>query len=310
MAHKHISFIFAALMVWILSSCNDEVFIPRKDLPDVSEITLDGNGDSWSMVCSKKGLDHIYINGESSSVDNQYLTYYGSNGNIVNHECPASEISSIEYYTPLLSYSIGFYGNMINVICHYNITSETNITVMLDYDYGVSKMIHISLTEGKQYRLNSWVPTGKPILDENFEKVTHRASFTNNSNLTQNFELNPLFDSKCTDQVIPVDFWAIGLTVKLPMPTFTGKEWVWHEYKDISLGNERTFSPLTFYNDKLTIDVPANKKATVIYTLYYSRMTHHGVLHFYNPVDMHEFQEDITWTAVYATSYDYNVEYE
>lgn len=310
MKSRNVSYLLTLLIALIVSSCNNDIFIESEDLPDITDIALDGNGDRWSSSFSRKGLSRIYVNRYSSSDDFRYFTYYGIKGGEVDADCPASELESIVYHTPLLEYSIGLNGSMIYISCQYNILSETTVMIDLEYDYGMTKTIKVTFTEGERIQLISWPPDGKVTLDEDFEKVTYRRSLTNNGSITQKLEITPFLDSRCSDLVMPEDSWAYGLILNLPMPTFTGKEWVWHEYADIRLGERRTFSPITYFDDKVVVDVPANTKAMVTYTLNYSRLTQKGYLRFYNPVEKYDFEEEVTWTSIYATSYEYTVDYE
>ena len=309
MTLRHSSYLLIPFIAFFLTACNHEIFIENDGLPDITDIILDGNGDEWSAIFSRKGLSHVYVNRFSSSV-NEYLTYYAIDGGTVDDKCPFSELRNIVYHSPLLEYSIEFYGNTIYVSCLYNISSEENVTISLDYDHGIDKAIHITMTEGKHIELVSWSAEDEATLNENFEKITHKKTLNNKGPIAQKFEIKPFLDSKCSDVVTPDNAWACGLCFNLYMPVFTGREWLWQDFEDIRIGERRTFSPLSYYGDTLVVEVPANKKATVTYTLYYSRLTQYGSLCFYNPVEEREFWEDVTWTSIYATSYDYTVEYE
>ena len=220
MTLRHISYLLILLGAFVLTACNNEIFIESENLPDITDITLDGNGDVWSSAFSRKGLTGVYINPEDSSDDAKYLTYYGVNGNVVDASCPFSELKDIQYYTPFRYYSIGFYGGMIYITCHYNVLPEKSVRVYLEYDYGMTKLINVTMTEGNSIERGPWMTDGEPDLDWDFEKIPHRRSFTNNSSLTQNFQLDPFADSRCSDQVIPKDSWAVGLTFDMHMPTY------------------------------------------------------------------------------------------
>ncbi|MDE6547475.1 MAG: hypothetical protein K2L22_00625 [Muribaculaceae bacterium] len=305
-----ISYLLTLLIALIVSSCNNDIFIESENLPDTTDITLDGNGEQWSSAFSRKGLTRVYINPEDSTDDGKYLTYYGVNGDVVDSSCPFDELKDIQYYTPVRHYSIGFYGGMIYITCHYNVVPEKTVRIYLEYDYGMTKTINVTMTEGKPIEMGVWMPDGEPTLDWDFENIPHRRSFTNNSSLTQNLQLDPFEDSRCSDQVIPKDFWAVGLTFDMPMPTYIFQEWAWEEYEGIRLGERRSFPQTVYARDRLTVEVPPYTKATVTYTINYSRFTQTGTISLYNPVYESWYDEDVTWTAIYATSYDYTVDYE
>lgn len=310
MTRRNISYLFSIFVALLMTTCNNDIFIEIENLPDVTYITLDGNGGEWSSAFSRKRLTRIYVNPEDSSDEGQYLTYYGVNGDVVDDSCPLDGLKDIQYDTPVRHYSIGFYGGMMYITCHYNFVPEKTVKVFLEYDYGMTKVINVTMTEGKPIELGFWMPEGEPDLDGDFEKIPHRTSYTNNSSLTQKLQLDPFSDARCSDQVIPKDSWAVGLTFAMPMPVYSFQEWAWEEYECIRLGERRSFPQTVYEQDRLTVDVPPYTKATVTYTINYSRFTQMGTISLYNSVDKSWYDEDVIWTAVYATSYDYTVGYE
>lgn len=131
-------FLCVSFVAFMLTACNNDIFVESENLPDVSYITLDGNGEVWSSAFSRKGLTRIYVNPEDSSDDGRYLTYYGVNGDVVDASCPFDELRDIQYDTPVRHYSISFYGGMIYITCHYNLFSEKWTAVYAtSYDYTV-----------------------------------------------------------------------------------------------------------------------------------------------------------------------------
>ena len=155
-----------------------------------------------------------------------------------------------------------------------------------------------------------WETSGSLKLEEDFSQSVHATSMTNNSSITQKLELNPFLDSKCSDMVMPAENWASGATVDIPMLTYDGSEWTWEEYKDIELGKRRDFTPSRYWDNKIVVEVPPYKKAKVSYKLNYTRATQDGVIIFSNSVAEQTYDVPATWTSVYATSYEYSVEYE
>ena len=103
------------------------------------------------------------------------------------------------YHTPLLEYSIGFNGNMIYIDSQYNVSSETTVVFDLEHDYGMTKTINVKLTEGEQLQFVFCQPKGEPTIEENFEKLTHTRSLTNNGPIAQKLEIMPFLDSRCSD---------------------------------------------------------------------------------------------------------------
>ena len=310
---KSILKILPILILFALQACNDDVFIEDSGIRDLSgrpssaRITLDGNGEEWTALFSRKGLKRICVDHMSGSMD---LVYYGADG-IVDKDCPPSDLEAILYDTPLRYFSINFSEKMIYIRCYFNTLSETSFTLALEYDDGKKTSIDVTITPGEPYRFIMDVLSGSEIIEENVEQMTHRTIFANNTSISQKLEVYPYRDSYCSDVVIPADEWAEGIVLNdMRMPTFSGKEWMWYHYDDICLGTTRTFAPELYDDEKFVVEVPANTVATVTYTLHYSRYIHEGYVMLYNPIDDHTIEEDVCWNSVYPVDYDYTVEFE
>ena len=293
----------------IATACNDEIFVDRSDLPEITDIVIEGDGGQWSSVFSRKGLERISI--DYAANDKEYVRYYGTGGGEVGPDCPPSELESIVYENPRTSYSVGFGKEMIEISSSYNASPYETFTVRLEYDYGTVKYMNVTITEGKELELFSWESAGELELSENVMTSTHSMGLVNNSHLTQKLEVFPyLYFLKCSDVAIPADRWAQGMEVDIPMLAFDGKIWEWHEYDDIRLGERRDFSPSRYCDEKIVVEVPAYTSAKVHCRLNYTRATQDGFLSFFNSVSEQVYKVPVNWISTYATSYEYAVEYE
>lgn len=308
MTRKNLTYIIALLAVVINTSCNSDLFIDDIDLPYMTEVTIEGDGGQWSTSLSRKGLSNISI--DYSANDSEYVRYYGMDGSEVDVDCPASDLGNIVYENPKTYYSVGFLGDMIYITSYYNATSFESFTIRFDYDYGVTKYINVTLTEGEKLQQRSWNPNGDLKLEENIHTSTHTITMNNKSSLTQKIIIYPFRDSRCSDIVMPSDYWAEGLVVDLPMLAYNGKNWEWQEYKDITLGKRRDFTLEQTFGNEITVEVPAYTTVKVSLRLNYTRATEEGTISFFNSVDKRDFETPVTWKSVYATSYEYKVEYE
>ena len=307
---KRISSIIIVLMMLALltSACNGDIFIDAEDLPDVTALVIEGDGGQWSSAFSRKGLVRIHLDSD----EKEFVTYYGRDGKTVDADCPPSELESIVYETPKRYYTIGFEGDMVYITSYYNASYAVSVMLSFDYEYGATKVIHLTLTEGERLEMVSWTLSGPMKLEENFGKSTHVASFTNNGPLAQQFGIMPFLQSNCSRETMPSDFWAHGLILDMPVPVynFDDGKWEWREYENIMLGDRMDGFIPEYFGHKLMVDVPANTTVKVSYTLNYSRAIQKGVLQFYNAAAKQNFETTVTWTSVYAVSYDYTVEYE
>lgn len=297
-----------AMMVLLLCACNNDIFIVTDDLEDDTHVLLEGDGGEWSAAYSRHGLKRIIF--DYSYGYDEYLTYYDVKGNPVEADIDPLILKSIVYENPLRHYSIVFDGDMIYITSHYNASSADSFDLRLVYDSGTTKSINVQVEEGAQVEMTFWKHSGDLIINENIEHESRRTSLTNNSSLVQKLEIMPYLDARCSDVVSPAGQWAFGLYLTMPMLAYHNNDWVWIVYDDIRLGHKRNFVPSWSADDKIVVEVPPYKKAIVTYTLNYSLAKEDGMLQLHFPGDDRFYEEEVTWTSIYATGYDYEVEYE
>lgn len=305
---KQLIIILLSISAIGFTGCNNDIFIESSQLPDETYITLDGNGDEWSVPLPRYGLKRVYLDGVPDA--DKYLKYYNIKSGLTDSYCPPSELNDIIFENPVKYYSVTLSGNMLYISCSYNVSDEDNITLRLEYDYGVSKTIHFTLTTGgKMELLFPWYEE-EPVIEENFEEIIHVDRFTNNGPVAQQIEIMPYLQSQCSHVVNPEDSWATDLVVDMPLLSYSGNKWELKDFKEIRLGDQQIFSPSDYFSQKITVDVPPYTKATVTYALRYSRATQHGNLFFYNSVSRQEWKTNFSCTSIYATVCDYSVSYE
>ncbi len=306
---RYIGEILSLLMGVVLVGCNDEVFIDAEPLPDSSEITIEGDGGSWSTIIPRDGLIKVSMSNPYRDTKG-YVTYYDKNSDPVAPDCPISDLAGIEFENPAQRYHISLWGKKLEINSYYNSYPPDVIILTLEYDYGTTKEIRINFTEGKPLEFFPWYE-GEMTVEENIEEFTHRTSFTNNSSLTQKFEVYPYINCNCSHEVIPAEPWANKFKIdSMALPCFTGDWWELSEMPDIYLGDRKVFSPSRYVHEHITVDVPPYKKAVVYYTLHYSRASQLGKFFIYNEVEDRQFELGFTSKATYATHYEYTVEIE
>lgn len=308
MTKKRILYIFSILLCVFTSACNNDIFVDVSDLPDVTDVSISGNGAQWSTVLPRNGLTGIRIN--YSTDEQEYVRYYNKNRQETDADCPASELGSIVYENPKTFYSIGFSGDMIYINSNYNAALYTEFSIQLDYGSYTTKTVNVIITQGEKLRYLYSIPKGELKLDENFGVNTRVTSLSNKSSLTQKLEIMPFLESKCSDMVTPEESWAKKLILDMPMLAFNGEGWDYKVYKDIVLGDLRYFTPSQYFDKKITVDVPANTKAKVTYTLHYTQAVQNGTISLYNSVIDRTFEVPVKWTSVYATNFEYTLDYE
>lgn len=310
MTFKSIHCLIASCILMILSACDNEIFIDEDNLGPVTDITLDQADNRWGSYYRTKGLTRIFLNPEDSSIDHNYITYYAVDGTATNSPCPADELARIDFKSPLLHYSINLEGRMMVITYYYNISTEKTARICFDYDNGVTKIINLTLAAGQPIQLIFATPSGDPEISEYPDKTSRTTTLINTGRSSKTFSLDPFAESESSVQVIPADSWAVGLTFNMALPAFTGHEWEWTEFKDITLGSQQTLTPHYYNSEKISVELPPNSQAKVTITLTYSTYTRQGTLELLNPVNKDLFEEEIVWTSVYPTKYDYTINYE
>lgn len=291
----------------IAAGCNGDIFLERNELPEYSEVSINGDGGQWSTTFSRKGLTKISL--DCNYDDRKYVTYYSSKG-ITDADCPPSELESIVFENPARLHSIGFSGEMLHICSNYNALDTARATLHLEYDYGVTRDMYITISAGDPLQITMATPDRQMTIEEDFEQGFHRKSLVNNSNITQKLTIMPYLSSQCSDMVEPSEEWIDGHSIEKAVPAYDGKEWTLREFNNLTLARRRTFAPSRYATEEFSIDVPANKKATVEYVLHYSRATQKGNIWCYNAKSEQQIMVPFTAISIYATSYEYKVNYE
>lgn len=291
----------------IAAGCNEDIFLDRNELPEYSEVCIDGDGGQWSTAFSRKGLSKISL--DCNYQDREYITYYSSKGT-TDAGCPPSELESIIFENPARLHSIGFSGDMLYISSQYNALDTTRATLYLEYDYGVTKGINITVSAGEPLQIVTATYDGSMTIEENFEQGYHSRSLVNNSNITQKLTIMPYLSSSCGNIVEPSSEWMNGRSIDMAVPAYNGKEWTLREYNNFTLARRLTFAPSSYATEEFSIDVPAHTKAKVEYVLHYSRATQSGNILCYNRQSEQQIMLPFTATSIYATSYEYKYKYE
>lgn len=306
-SEKIYNILVAVACTFTTISCNRDVFIDSGDLPTHTEASVEGDGGEWSAVYSRKGLIRVYI--DCSDSEKQYITCYGEHGE-VDPDSEASKIKEINFENPVRWYSFGFIDSMIYFRSIYNASSSYKVRLFLEYEGGVTKQITLSLTEGTPLKTVYYFYIGNMEIEEDIDQITRRTGFVNNSSLPQRLEIMPFSEANCSDEIQALDQWANGLELTLPMLVYDGSQWQLKEFDNIRIGERRSFLTEEYDDTKISVTVPPNTTARVTYTLHYSRNRTRGEISFYNAETDYTYKTEVLWTAVYATRFNYKVDFE
>ena len=209
---KHTVITFLSVLFLLLATgCNSEIFTENKNLRDITQVTIEGDGGQWSTPFSREGLMNIYFNFDAQDVD--YARYYSVNGEEVDATHPPLELEFVQVDSPIRMYNFGFNGDMMYVSSSYNASSAKDWIIQLEYEDGTMKTIRITITAGEPLQFGHGFCTGNINLEEDVQvgTPTHTLRFANNSPLAQKLEVKPYLDARCGHMVSSEESWAQGL---------------------------------------------------------------------------------------------------
>lgn len=290
-----------------LSGCNGDIFVDSEVLPEISKITIEGDGGEWSTPISRKGLVRMYIKVDYD--EEKYVNYFDVNNKITDETCPASDLENIIYENPIRYYSISFYGDMLYISSWYNAAEEKHFGVYLEYDYGV-KQIDVTVSKGTPLQFLYQIPTSQEIeVEEDIETISHSISFSNGSSITQFFNVYPYAETSATCMIKTDAEWANGLMSEQLVPIYHF-EWMWTNMTDCVIGKSFSFLPEQLLDFYFIISVQPGQKATVNYDMHYSKATDASTLVYYNTVSDVQYEVPVETTCVCPSVYDHKVIFE
>ncbi len=306
--HQYFLSVVSILCIILFVGCNNDIFVDKSELPEITYVQLDSDDDSVSLIIPVDGLQHVRIDNISSA--DTSLKYYDANGHEIPAYSPFSEIYEILFDNVLCSYALAFSGDYMYFRNYYNCTGkESHFVVRLEYEYG-DKVIDFCMAAGKKLEVLM------AQYDSDFERTSYveekHQTFTvvNDSPLAQRCECYPYKDAYATALIEPKEAWAKYIELEMPLPILLGDEW-WLQDGDFYVTCNEPFNYPCAQNDKLVmIEVPAHSKVKITLTVTYGKVFATGVIEFVNPVENYLLPTDFTCTAIYPLSYDIQVENE
>ena len=252
-----------ALIILILSlyvtSCNSDIFIDKNmEMPDNLVINLEGDGGYESVEYQPRRLLHIYINLFEAE---KMFTFYNKEGEVVTDDCPADEISYIQYNDPFCEFSVGFSGNTISFSCLQNCTgSALTVPLVLEYDYAV-KNITVTVQPGMPMSLFLWDYDDAYTVEENVDTRTFTGTYNNSTNDPVIVYVEPTFQITLNDE----------------------EEWSLRDIGTITLGRYINYDAVSS-NARVPVTVPAQSSVRINVQVFFDAATFTGNMQFISPV--------------------------
>lgn len=298
----------SALAVVFLMGCNSDIFMEDPHIPDIRDVSIKGDGGEWQCAVPMRGLQGLSV--DYPSQDKEYVNYYYEGGGTDFMKPPNAKIIGFSYYSPLSFYSVGLDDQMLYVRSEYSSVTQA-FTVRLNYDDGLAGYIHVTLQQGKPLEFLYERPMDELSVNTEETPETFTDSFVNNTFLAQKMEIYPYMTNRSFLRVTPAENWAKGIAVSLNVPHFDGSGWELEFKEDVVLGQIYEFTPHEAYIDeKIAIEVPPGKKASVRHSVTYQRGRQNVALVFHNQVDGRDWEVECEAVARYPVSYEYEVHYE
>lgn len=295
---------FLFLSLFIFLSCNNEIFIDGPELPEETNVTVQGDGGEEVFTIPLKGLENISLDIISGS--NLYCTYYNHSGEIIESDSPASELSKIVYDKGYIKFQLLKENNRLVFNSIANAGSTTDWTFRLKYDYCV-RFINIKVLEGQPLVLVKTEFDSPLNIEEKIETKTSY-SFTNPGPIPQILEIQPFLQENAIvylDAKLP--FANQGLN--MPVPIMKDGEWSLQEVEGIRPG----VPFLTSFPEKMikvTVQIPAESKVRVYHDIYYSRASVNGKFLFRSSATGWENEVTFNVMSTYPTGYNIRIENE
>lgn len=295
---KYVPILF--LVACFVTSCNDDVFLDGHEMPDETNITLDGDGGEAEIGIQTKGLEWIGIDHYS---DDLGFKFYNREGEQVKEECPATELALIHYENRWKMYDMTIdNGRIVFHNIENSFGSTLSVTVRLRYDYTV-KFINIELLPGQESEVVN-ITYDPEIVTTTVPYKSYRTYRTyNESPSAQYMEIDPYAGAQSRGIVEPSEYWARIKNIKLTLPTNVDGTW--------RLGNEMEVTPnVTFIytpknlNAKEKVEIPPKSTTYIRTAVTMSRAKSRGTIEYVNPVSGRTFSTQFTCEVAEPTGYE------
>ncbi len=267
--------------VILLTSCNSGIFVDEP-LPDEGlSATVQGDGGVATFTIPVKDLNYISLDVFSENIYN--VEVYNNEGEVIDRNSPASEVSKIVYTTNLIKIEIHKNGGTLSFVSICN-AWDTNCdwNIRLEYSYG-ARFIHVTALPGKALEIQD-VYYSDDLLVWNDKTVTDKFKFINDGPLPQRYEVRPYLNQfGSIDLEMPNDIWANGMPLTMPVPMYVDGKWELVKKSGIKPGRDYTFEGPDRFT-KVDVEIPANSSVTIYTYILRSSAEGRGVVTFYNEI--------------------------
>lgn len=303
---KHIVLIL--LLALGVASCNSGVFVDEPPLSEeILTATIEADGGEAEFKIPVKGLESISV--DLFSEQEKYCTYYNAAGEPIDRKSPASEVSRIVFENDFMKFEIEKTGKKLifKSVCNTS-EYETSRTIRLEYTYGV-RFIDITTTPGKPLEIVEITYPEPMQINERGKVVTQRVNIANDGPLPTTFEVRPYLNEFASILVEPErsGSWIEAGKMTMKVPMFENGSWEIKEKSGIRPGTRYTYEGPDRFT-KITVDIPADSKVTVITDVIYTQAIAKGYIVYLNEILDRRIVVNFTVTSLYPAKHEIRIE--
>lgn len=262
------SFIVLLSASLLLTACNDEIFVDRIPEYEDKQITLDGNGGSYTLCFDPKSARSIKF--DNSSDYFTYTDYYNANGEQIVLDAPIADIAKIVYGSPRFTVEAHIEGDKISIVSLDNTYSEDlQMWLTIDYEY-MARTIDVTLTPGSPMHIDYLGCDMDRALTAFRTSSPAPIHISNESDRSISMDIFPFKDYQSRFCVKNDYLWTIGISGLCPIPYYINGEWFSDDTNlvEITMGQESYY--YSEYTDKESfyhVEVPPHSTVNVYVSL-------------------------------------------
>ncbi len=304
---KRISKFLILACALTLSGCNGDIFLDEADVPEVENLTIEGDGGEATFNVSMKDLEHFGFDLMSSSM--KYCNYYNAAGDVIDPSSPASEVSRIVFETNFTKLELSRVGSKFTVrsICQ-TFRNPSHWTIRLEYGYGV-RFIDLEILPGQAIQLTKVIYNNDWVIEDRAKVSTFRDGYTNDGPLPQSFTIFPYINELASILVEPESYesWTKGQYFTMPVPKYVNGEWKIEMVDGIRPDSKYTYEGPDRFT-KIDIEVPEYSSVNIFTEVIYTGVKVSGEMVFRNEILDKTFTEKIKVTSLYPVNHEIRIE--
>lgn len=304
---KYFSSLLLFIAVFLLASCNNDIFLDGGDIAENMHVDISGEGSEEVIGIVTHELERISL--EATEFLNGSCVYYDTEGKECDSYVPASRLGRIVCDSSNMYFELVKNGNTIVLRSHNNNLTPRHWTVRLYYSYGI-RVIDIEVSPGQALELIRIEYDDILAINENAGTKSESVVVNNNSPVAQVLRVTPYLNQATIDVSLPGgESWVGDRTFTMPLPVYTPAGWNIAQVDGIRPGFPMIDTRTEYISEFVNVDIPAYSKVRVVCKVSFSRALGQGMMIFKNVVTNREVAVQYRCISRYPVSYKIEVEH-